>query len=177
VIGCSASKPAPSAKDWEVPAGWRSEVIPFPLDFAQDIDHRGVEELRFPPGFFDPSSGEYWSYAFVWRTEDSARLDATALADELTRYFRGLIRAVDDKQKRITAYDAIVARVEPAGARFSIAAHVFDAFKTAQPIDLAGWAERRACGTGSLWIFALAPAATTIRDRLDTLASSATCKH
>ena len=168
--------PAAPAKtaEWELPKGWRSEVIKFPLDFAQDIDHMGVEELRFPPGFFDPASGEYWSYAFIWRTRDTANLDAKALGDELTVYFRGLIDAVD-KQKRITARDSIVATAEADGARFRLHANVFDAFKTAQPVELFGWAARQRCGTGALWVFVLAPQATTIRPQLDALAASAPC--
>ncbi len=160
---------------WPLPPGWRTEVIKFPLDFAPTISHRGEEVLRFPPGFFDPASGDYWSYAFIWRTEDPAQLDAAALGAELTAYFRGLIAAVD-KQQRIQARDEIVARAEPDGAgRFRLTAHVFDAFKTAAPIDLTGWAERRPCHTGALWVFVLAPAGTTIRPQLDELARAASC--
>jgi hypothetical protein len=171
-----SSPPAPApSQHWELPAGWRTETIPFPLGFAPSIAHEGYEELRFPPGFFKPDAADYWSYAFIWRTEDAANLDAAALGEELTLYFRGLIAAVDDKQ-RITARDQIVARAtatEP--GRFTLDAHVFDAFKTAQPIDLVGWAERRACGSGALWLFVLAPATTGIRAQLDALAQSARC--
>ena len=160
---------------WELPAKWRAEVIPFPLDFAPSIAHRGFEELRFPPGFFDPKAGDYWSYAFVWRTDDAANLDAKAVGDELTVYFRGLIAAVDEK-RQITARDSIVASAEKGSdGSFALRAHVFDAFKTAQPLDLTGWAERRACGTGALWIFVLAPARTTIRSQLDAIARGARC--
>ena len=168
--------PKQKLEGWELPAEWRSEVIPFPLGFAPTVAHTGYEELRFPKGFFDPASGEYWSYAFVWRTDDAAELDAKALGDEITVYFRGLIDAVDEK-KRITARDKIVARAVAATEpnRFTVTAHVFDAFKTAQPIDLSGWAERHACSKGALWIFVLAPAKTTIRAKLDEVARSAKC--
>jgi hypothetical protein len=159
---------------WDLPTGWRDEVIPFPLDFAPSLGHRGYEELRFPPGFFDPASGEYWSYAFVWRTDDAAELDATALAAELTTYFRGLIAAVDEKG-RIKDRDTIRATAKADGDRFVLHAHVFDAFKTALPIDLVGWATRRACGTGALWVFVLAPERTTIRTQLDAVARDAGC--
>src|SRR5262249_653024 len=44
---------APAAKlEWPLPEGWRSETIPFPLDFARDLPLEGVEELRFAPGMF-----------------------------------------------------------------------------------------------------------------------------
>lgn len=180
----SSSSPAPTAlaptpptadPPWPVPTGWRTEVIKFPLDFAPTIAHQGAEDIRFPPGFFDPAAGDYWSYAFVWRTDDDARLDAAALGAELTVYFRGLIAAVDEQQ-RIRARDEIVARAAPDGPdRFALTAHVFDAFKTAAPLDLIGTAERRACRKGALWVFVLAPANTSIRPQLDELAGAARC--
>jgi hypothetical protein len=180
LVACNGSKPTPkpdpgsAAASWPVPPGWRSETIPFPLDFAPTLAHTGAEELRFPKGFFDPASPEYWSYAFIWRTTDAAELDAAQLASELTIYFQGLIAAVDEN-KQISDADraTILARAEPAGARFEVTAHVFDAFKTAQPIDLVGWAERLSCKTGALWIFVLAPARTSIRAQLDELATAA----
>jgi hypothetical protein len=197
VVGCRDAKPAappppapttagnassaagsatakPSLAGWELPGGWRSEVIPFPLEFAPSLAHGGFEEIRFPPGMFDPAAPGYWSYAFVWRTDDEAVLDEAALGAELTAYFRGLIAAVDDKQ-RITDRDQIVARATREGDRFTLSAHIFDAFKTAQPVDLVGWAERRACGTGALWIFVLAPAHSALRSQLDSLGHSARC--
>jgi hypothetical protein len=171
-----ASHPAPSAPAvaWPVPAGWRSEIIPFPLDFAPSLAHRGKEELRFPPGFFDPAAGDYWSYAFVWRLDDVAQLDAAALGAELTTYFRGLTAAVDTEHK-ITTPEQIVVRATGAGPSFQLAGHVFDAFKTSAPLDLTGTARRIACGAGALWVFVLAPAATSIRAPLDELLRGARC--
>src|SRR5512138_1452561 len=93
--GGSASTPPPTppkpTTPWTIPAGWKSETIPFPLEFAPAITHRGVEELRFPPGMFDPAAPGYWSYTFVWRTDDEALIAAPVLAAELTTYFRGLL--------------------------------------------------------------------------------------
>jgi hypothetical protein len=172
-VACATPRPVAPAP-WPVPAGWRSEIIPFPLEFAPALAHRGKEEIRFPPGFFDPAAGDDWSYAFVWRLDDPARLDAAALGAELTAYFRGLVAAVDTDHK-IATPELIVARADGAGPRFPLTAHVFDAFKTAAPIDLVGTAERRACGAGALWVFVLAPVATTIRAQLDALAASAGC--
>ena len=150
------------------------QIIPFPLDFAPALAHTGAEELRFAPGFFDPAAAGYWSYAFVWRTHDAAAMDAAAVGAELTAYFRGLIAAVDEA-KQIADRDAIVVKAVAAGPRIALTAHVFDAFKTKQPLDLVGWAERRACGTGALWSFVLAPAASALRPQLDALATGAAC--
>lgn len=175
----ASAKPTP-APEWPVPAGWKSEVIPFPLGFAPDIEHEGLEELRFPKGFFQSDSPEYWSYTFLWRTTDVAELDAAALAGELTAYFRGLIKAVDEKKQHVKDHAAIVATATQQGTRFEVTAHVFDAFGAGNAVDLEGWAERRACDRGALWVFVLAPRArgaapTAIRTQLDELAAKATC--
>jgi hypothetical protein len=184
ILGCGSPTPvqpaeptARPAPPWATPAGFRGETIPFPLDFAPGVAHRGVEELRFAPGFFDPAAAGYWSYAFVWRTEDAAALDAAGIGAELTAYFRGLIDAVDEA-KAITDRGAIVVAATAAtaaGDRFTLTAHVFDAFKTKLPLDLVGWAERRACGAGALWGFVLAPTACKLRPQLEALAASAAC--
>ncbi|MDQ3368697.1 MAG: hypothetical protein M3680_24980 [Myxococcota bacterium] len=177
----NAAAPAPdratpvgAAMPWPTPAGWKSEIIPFPLAFAPALAHRGVEELRFAPGFFEPGSPGYWSYAFTWRTEDAALLDAGALAGELAIYFKGLVAAVD-QANRITARDQITATATAQGKRLNLTVHTFDAFKTAQPIELIGWAERTSCASGALWVFVLAPATSPLRGELDELAATARC--
>jgi hypothetical protein len=164
---------APPAKPepWPVPTGWKNETIPFPLDFAPSLAHKGVEELRFAPGMFDPAAPGYWSYAFYWKLEDAAQLDAKQLGSELTAYFAGLIKAVD----KTLAVDKVIATATGSGPRFELTAHVIDAFKSKQPVDLVGWAERKACGSGSLWIFVFAPKASAIRKELDELAAKARC--
>ncbi len=172
LVVAAACAHAPRA--WPVPAGWKHETIAFPLDFAPALAHRGVEELRFAPGFFDPHAGGYWSYAFAWQLDDAAALDADALAGELVAYFRGLVAAVDTKHR--VAVDQIAARATPAPDGFSLAVHTFDAFGDGAPVELVGTASRRACGAGALWVFALAPASTAVRAELDRLVAQARCK-
>jgi hypothetical protein len=95
---------------------------------------------------FDPAAPGYWSYVFVWRTEDAAMIAAPILAAELTTYFRGLLAAVDEKEKRIANVEDIVAKVTGEGEgdkRMTLAIHLIDAFKTGQPVDVTGWAQRR----------------------------------
>jgi hypothetical protein len=161
------------ASAWRVPDGWRSETIPFPLDFAPALAHTGAEELRFPPGMFEAGAPDYWSYAFVWRTEDAARLDAAALAGELGQYFRGLVAGVAADKKLEVQPEQVVATARAEGDRFVIGAQVFDVFGSGSPVALEGWAQRHDCGDGALWTFVLAPPTTVIRSQLDELAASA----
>ena len=170
IAGC-AHAPRTPPQPWPLPDGWKREVIAFPLDFAPTLAHRGFEELRFAPGMFDPKAGGYWSYAFAWRLDDPAKLDGDALAAELTAYFRGLVAAV----KKELPVDAIVVRATPARDGFELAAHVLDAFGSGAPVELAGTAQRRACGGGALWVITFAPATTTVGDQLRALADAARC--
>ncbi len=82
-----------------VPDGWRTETIPFPLDFAPELPYQGLEELRFAPGMFEDGSDGFWTYAFVWWLPLDTRLDAETLASDLESYFRGLTRAVSEARE------------------------------------------------------------------------------
>ena len=160
---------------WRQPPDYKAETIKFPLDFAPTLAHRGFEDLLFPPGMFDPKAPGYWSYVFAWRTEDAAALDAEQLGTELTTYFRGLITAVDDKH-RIASTADIAAHATTAGDGFDLQIHSYDAFTTAQPIDLVGHAHRIACSSGALWVFVVARDGSALRDQLDQLALGARCQ-
>jgi hypothetical protein len=185
-IGCGATRrpstppaaPLPKTEappSWPVPEGWKRETIPFPLEFAPSLAHRGVEELRFPPGFLKDSPNR-WSYAFEWAITDEADLDATQLAAELVTYFRGLLVAVDGDKRRFDP-DKITAIAEKRGDTFAVKAFIFDAFGAGNPVALEGTAKRTSCGPQrTVWRFVLAPAVSPIRAELDALAARAVCE-
>jgi hypothetical protein len=158
---------------WPVPAGWKHEVIEFPLSFATELPHRGVEELRFPPGFNDVHSPNYWTYAFVWRLDDAAELDATALAAELTAYFRGLFVGVDG-DKHSADPQQITTTATSADGQFELDIHNLDGFHDGVPVHLVGVAARRTCAKGAVWTFALEPAGTA-HPELVTVTAAAEC--
>jgi len=178
-VACNqpAPKPvAPTTTTWPIPTGWKHELIPFPLEFAPDLHHRGAEELRFPSGFLDGASPNRWSYAFAWRLEDAAELDAASLGAELEAYFRGLLVAVDGDKHRFAADQITATATAGPSGTFAIAAHIVDAFGDATPVDLAGSAHRSGCSDGgSLWTFVLAPKASSLRGQLDELVRGAAC--
>ncbi len=74
-----------------VPKGWSREVFSLPPDFAKQIRFKGVEELRFFPGWGDEKTEDYWSYAFLWWLEGNPDLDAASLQDNLKILYSGLI--------------------------------------------------------------------------------------
>jgi hypothetical protein len=141
-----------------VPAGWRSETIPFPLEFAPEIPHRGVEELRFAPGFFQPDAPGYWTYAFAWVVTGDSALDVPTLGRELTTYFRGLTAAVARDKKDLPPLD--VDRIEArlgADGRGSVV--TFDAFGDGRQVDLDVTVAIPPCGAGMGVLVTAAPRA------------------
>lgn len=140
---------------WPVPAGWRGETIPFPLEFAPEIRRRGVEELRFAPGFFQPEAPGYWTYAFAWVVTDGGAVDPATLARELTTYFRGLTRAVAAERKDLPPLDPgqIQVRLDPGGRG---AGRTFDAFGDGRAIDLELAVTVAPCGSGRAILVAAA---------------------
>lgn len=73
------------------PNNWKSEIIPFPLGFAQDIDFVGFEDLRFAPSWSDSTSENYWTYMFVWYIEKDAVMTESKLTTYFNSYYDGLM--------------------------------------------------------------------------------------
>lgn len=78
-------------------SAWARETIELPPGFAPDMPS-GVEELRFPPGWRDPDSDNFWSYAIVLRIDEPAPT-AARLEEIFDIYYTGLMSAfgVGDK--------------------------------------------------------------------------------
>ena len=58
------------------PDNWLSEIIPFPLGFAQQIEFVGFEDLRFSPEWSDSTSQQFWKDFSheVWKLFDGVKL-------------------------------------------------------------------------------------------------------
>lgn len=125
-LGSARAAEAPPLK-WPVPAGWRSETIPFPLGFAPEVPYRGTEEVRFAPGFFQPNSDTFWTYAFTWWLEGEPDTSRKGLEGNLTRYFSGLCQAVGGKKYAFSP-DHFRAKLVPAAGPARHGAHEAQAF-------------------------------------------------
>ncbi len=78
----------------DVPKNWRRERITLPPSFAKELGVKGVEEIRFAPGMFQPKADDFFSYVIVFRLDDQPKLGSEALEKELLVYYRGLAKAV-----------------------------------------------------------------------------------
>lgn len=75
----------------DLPAGWGSERFSLPPEFASQINYKGVEEVRFAPGWADIKSDEHWSYSFLWWLDGKPKVDALILQANLKAYYTGLV--------------------------------------------------------------------------------------
>jgi hypothetical protein len=77
----------------EIPTGWEVERFPIPISFAPKILYKGIEDIRFTPGWAKPATSEYWSYAFLWYLDGQQTLTANIIETNLKEYYTGLIKA------------------------------------------------------------------------------------
>lgn len=154
--------------EWPVPSGWKHETFALPPGFAPEFPYHGTEDLRFMPGFSEPTAHDFWSYEFVWWLDERPRFDATEIAAALTTYFRGLSTAVGGSKYEFdpARYRADLT-VVPGSAPPRMAGQVFtyDPFATGLPIVLNVEVELRSCpGTSRTAIVVLlSPQDTTDR--------------
>jgi len=83
----------------DTPAGWDVERFLIPISFAPAIPYKGVEDIRFTPGWPKKTTNEYWSYAFLWYLDGSPSFDAKIIETNLKAYYTGLIKVNSDSSK------------------------------------------------------------------------------
>lgn len=75
-----------------IPKDWTIERFLIPISFAPQIPYKGIEDIRFTPGWGKAKSDEYWSYAFLWYLDGEIKMNAAILNNNLRAYYTGLIR-------------------------------------------------------------------------------------
>ncbi|HWY09804.1 MAG TPA: hypothetical protein VN026_00690 [Bacteroidia bacterium] len=75
------------------PKNWGTEKILFPIKFAPQIDYKGIEEIRFMPGWARMDSSEYWSYDFLWYLDGRIIFEPVMLESKMKVYYEGLAAA------------------------------------------------------------------------------------
>ncbi|MES2775444.1 MAG: hypothetical protein V4722_14815 [Bacteroidota bacterium] len=91
------AKPEFDGHKWEapyslaIPKDWTIERFLIPISFAPQISYKGVEDIRFTPGWGKAISDDYWSYAFLWYLEGDIKMDANIIDSNLKAYYTGLI--------------------------------------------------------------------------------------
>ncbi len=69
-----------------------------PIDFAPAIPYKGVEDIRFAPGWGEAGHQNYWSYAFLWLIDGTQEINTGTIDKNLNAYYDGLIGRNIDKR-------------------------------------------------------------------------------
>jgi hypothetical protein len=77
----------------DTPQNWGIERFLIPIQFAPSITYKGVEDIRFAPGWAKKESEEYWAYTFLWFLDGNIAMDAKTIEKNLSAYYTGLLRA------------------------------------------------------------------------------------
>ena len=85
--------------DLAIPNGWAIERFLMPISFAPQISYRGVEDIRFAPGWANVKSDEYWTYAFLWYLDARPKTDEKIIAANLKAYYTGLYKVNTDSAR------------------------------------------------------------------------------
>ncbi|MHA4893016.1 hypothetical protein, partial [Enterococcus faecium] len=72
------------------PKGWDIERFLIPIAFAPEISYKGVEDIRFTPGWGKVQTDEYWTYAFLWYLDGKVKTNEKIIEDNLKAYYTGL---------------------------------------------------------------------------------------
>ena len=123
-----------------IPDGWTTEHFSLPPEFAPQITFKGVEDIRFAPGWGDSKSDEHWTYSFLWWLEGSPKIDAAILQASLKPYYEGLVsrNITSVPANKIVPTDATVKKLTTApgdGATFNATVNMLD-YHTQQPMTL-----------------------------------------
>ena len=73
------------------PKGWDYERFLIPIEFAPQISYKGIEDIRFTPGWGKVKTDEYWTYAFLWYLDDTPKTNAKIVENNLKAYYTGLV--------------------------------------------------------------------------------------
>jgi len=97
---CQSTTEEFDSKKWEppynldFPLGWGIERFLIPISFAPKIPYRGVEDIRFTPGWGKAESADYWSYVFLWYLDGQQKITAKIVENNLKKYYSGLVKVI-----------------------------------------------------------------------------------
>lgn len=140
-------QPAFDGKNWQppyllaTPQHWEIERFLIPIAFAPSIPYKGVEDIRFAPGWSKKDSEEYWAYTFLWYLDGKVELDVKTIEKNLSAYYTGLLYANYDSTKnkvKITPATVVAKKVtgdKKSESAFEATVNTLD-YMTWQPFQL-----------------------------------------
>ncbi|MBP8033921.1 MAG: hypothetical protein KAZ71_04940 [Bacteroidia bacterium] len=162
------------------PTNWGVERFSIPIGFASQIPYKGVEDIRFTPGWAKTASDEYWTYAFLWYLEGDIKIDAKIIESNLQQYYNGLITAnVSDTLSTVVVSFKEVTKENNDVNTYSGTIDMLD-YMSKKPIKLYCKVHITSCdsNTHTFVFYELSPKPLShvIWQRLDTLCTDFKCK-
>ena len=139
-------------------ATWGKELFAIPLHFAKDIKLKGFEDARFPKGWNDTESPNFWTYAFAWKVNIDTSLTLTQVEDYIRKYYDGLLSGVN-KEKDLVLPETTVEIIKTNAGDFTGKATIYDTFTTKKPLVLNVNIEQTLCDKNgkSIILFRISP--------------------
>jgi len=75
---------------WPVPPNWFTETWDLPPPWDPSYPFSGIEDLRFSPGFPDPTQADWWAYGYLQWIDAGPKVTASLLESALVGYYKGL---------------------------------------------------------------------------------------
>jgi len=137
---------------------WGKELFAIPLHFAQDIKLKGFEDARFPKGWNDTASPNFWTYAFAWKVNLDTALTLIQVEDYIKKYYDGLLSGVN-KEKGLELPKTTVEITKTKEGYFIGKATIYDTFTTKKPLILNFHIEQTFCDKNnkSIMLFKISP--------------------
>lgn len=112
---------------------WATETFALPPSFAPQLPS-GAESLLFAPGWRDPESENFWSYAFVMSMNESVR-DEQQITEILADYYNGLMSVfASNRNKGDLIKPVRIELVRVQADHYEATIHLVDAFATFKPV-------------------------------------------
>lgn len=118
---------------------WGHEIFHFPLNFAPEIPYKGREDARFPPGWRDTASNDFWSYVFAWHIEQASDLSIDEVTANLQLYFDGIMKVVNKDKGKLLPKTVVKLHQEASKGstvHLSGTLDTYDSFITREPMTL-----------------------------------------
>jgi hypothetical protein len=120
---------------------WQGERITLPPAFAPDMKLKGIEEIRFAPGMFDPKSDSFFSYVFVFSFSQDQPASEEMIKQETLTYYRGLAKSVLEGRGKEVDASKFKFELKKAKEANATAASVADAKTVTQYAGKLDWIE------------------------------------
>lgn len=141
---------------------WKHEIFHFPIHFAKSIPYEGREDARFPAGWRDEKSGDFWSYVIAWYVDAKKSASMEEVMENINKYYDGLMEVVNKDEGKVlpkTKSAFTLVNTKDGTQYYEGVIDIYDSFVTRDEMKLHVKLERKYCEAEqkSAWVFWISP--------------------